>query len=318
MTDKKRKLFWVLIACGVLIIFLLMLISSVLNIGDRLAVIHEYVAYAFYALCAILIWFLIINPVRIIMFSPSLSIATTLERESPKAHKIYKNVSKNILNNPSSSITDEERNALSNYSNYIELRNALNLVLGGSVKKQVNRIIIRNAKTVLLSTAISQNSKLDMYSVIACNLKMIKEIVLICGFRPNMKNLSKLTIKVASTALVAEGLDSFKIEDVLPTQTINAISNIPLIKPILSSVIQGIANALLTIRIGLVTRGYLYTDTKKASKLAIRTEAFKDALILLPIVIGEVLTFFPSKVVKLFTSKQEKDKQDSDNITIFE
>ena len=318
MSDKKRKLFWTLIACGVLLLFLLMLISSILNIGDRLANIHEYVAYVFYGLCAILIWFLIINPVRIVVFSPSLSIATTIERESPKAHKIYKSVSKNILDNPSSPITDEERNALSNYSNYTELRNALNLVLGGSVKKQVNRIIIRNAKTVLLSTAISQNSKLDMYSVIACNLKMIKEIVLACGFRPNMKNLSKLTIKVASTALVAEGLDSFKIEDVLPTQTINAISNIPLIKPILSSVTQGVANALLTIRIGLVTRGYLYTDTKKASKMAIRAEAFKDALILLPIVIGEVLTFFPSKVVKLFTSKQEKDKQDIDNLTIFE
>ena len=318
MSDKKRKLFWIFIASGIVILFLLMLTSSILNIGDRLVAIHKYAPYVFYSLCAILIWVLIINPIRIILFSPSLSITTTLERETIKAHKIYKSVSKNILNNPSSNITDEERNALSNYSNYKELKEALNLVLGGSVKKQINRIIIRNAKTVLLSTAISQNSKLDMYSVISCNLKMIKEIVLACGFRPNMKNLSKLTINVASTALIAEGLDSLKIEDILPTQTISALSNIPLLKPILSSVIQGIANALLTIRIGLVTRGYLFTDSHKASKAMIRAEAFKDALILLPTVIGEVLAFFPSKVVKLFSSKHEKDVEENEKSTVCE
>ena len=316
--NKKSKYFWYLIATGVIILFLLMLTSSIINIGERLRNIHYLVEYSFYGISAMLIWFLIVNPVRIILTSPSLSIATTLEKDSMKAHRIYKSVSKNILNSNETTLTEEERIALESFSNYDELRAALNLCMSGSVKKEIRKIIIRNAKAVMLSTAISQNSKLDMYSVISLNLKMIKEIVLACGFRPNMKNLSKLTIKVASTALVAEGLDSFKIEDILPTQTINAISNIPLIKPILSSVIQGIANALLTIRIGLVTRGYLYTDTKKASKIAIRAEAFKDALVLLPIVIGEVLTFFPSKVVKLFTSKQEKDIQEIDNLTIFE
>lgn len=312
MNDKKTKWFWILIASGVILLFLLMLTSSVLNIGERLRDVKiadvPYLEYGFYLLCAILIWSLIINPVRIIVFSPSLSIATTLECDSHKAHKIYKSVTKNILNNNGTTITDEERIALSNYSNYAELREALNLVMSGSVKKQVNRIIIRNAKTVMLSTAISQNSKLDMYSIISVNLKMIKEIVVACGFRPSMKNLSKLTINVASTALIAEGLESLKMEDILPTQTINTLSNIPLLKPVLSSVVQGVANALLTIRIGLVTRGYLFTDSKNVSKASIRAEAFKDALILLPLVIGEVLAFFPSKVVKLF-SKEKEEKQ---------
>ncbi len=308
MNDKKKKWFWVLIASGIIILFFLMLASSVLDIGDRLRSIHPIAEYTFYLLCAILLWFLIINPVRIILFSPSLSIATTLECDSIKAHKIYKTVTKNILASNEGNLTEEEKTALSNYKNYTELREALNLVMSGSVKKQINRIITRNAKTVMLSTAISQNSKLDMYSVISVNLKMVKEIVEACGFRPNFKNLSKLTINVASTALIAEGLESLKIEDILPTQTITTLSNIPLLKPVLSSVVQGVANALLTIRIGLVTRGYLFTDSKKSTKASIRAEAFKDALLLLPIVIGEVLAFFPTKIVKLFT----KEKEDSD------
>lgn len=321
MEKKKKSVFWILIATGVIILFLLMLTSSILNIGDRLGTILIWelplVEYLFYLLCAILIWFLIVNPIITILFSPSLSIATTLEKDSSKARKIYKNVSKNLLKNKTI-LNEEEITLLENFENYTELKEALNTVMSGSVKKEINRIIVKNAKTVLLSTAISQNSKLDLYSVISVNLKMIKEIVVACGFRPNMKNLSKLTINVASTALIAEGLDSLKMEDILPTQTINTISNIPLLKPILSSVVQGITNALLTIRIGLVTRGYLFTDSKKASKAMIRAEAFKDALILLPIVIGEVLTFFPSKVVKLFTSKANKSTDDNDEMDISE
>ena len=311
---KKKNIFWILIAIGVIILFVLMLLSSILNIGDRLHDIQIYnipvVEYGFYLLCAILIWFLLINPILIILFSPSLSITTTLEQDSPKARKIYKSVTKNILTN-TSNLTEEETNSLSSYKNYEELREALNLVMSGTVKKEISKIIIKNAKTVLLSTAISQNSKLDLFSVISVNLKMIKEIVTVCGFRPDMKNLSKLTLNVASTALIAEGLESLKMEDVLPTQTINSLSNIPLLKPLLSSVVQGVANALLTIRIGLVTRGYLFSDSKKATKNSIRAEAFKDALILLPTVIGEVLVFFPSKIVKLFTSKPDTNTENS-------
>lgn len=306
MDKKKKSVFWVLIATGVIILFLLMLTSSILNIGDRLGTILIWelplIEYLFYLLCAILIWFLIVNPIITILFSPSLSIATTLEKDSSKARKIYKNVSKNLLKNKTI-LSEEEITLLENFENYTELKEALNTVMSGSVKKEINRIIVKNAKTVLLSTAISQNSKLDLYSVISVNLKMIKEIVVTCGFRPNMKNLSKLTLNVASTALIAEGLESLKMEDVLPTSTIQALSNVPLLKPILSSVVQGVANALLTIRIGLVARGYLFTDAKNATKNSIRAEAFKDALILLPTVIGELLVFFPSKIVKLFTSK---------------
>lgn len=311
--NKKTKYFWYLIASGVIVLFLLILTSSILNVGERfrdLGSFGKYIEWVFYGLCILLVWFLIINPVRIILTSPSLSIATTLERDTPKAHRIYKSVSKNILNNEDVKLTEEEKSALEGFKNYDELRSALNICMSGTIKKEIRRIIVRNAKSVMLSTAISQNSKLDMYSVISLNLKMIKEIVEVSGFRPNMKNLSKLTIKIASTALIADGLESLNIEDVLPTSTINTLSNIPLLKPVLSSVVSGMTNALMTIRIGLVCRGYLFTDSKKATKNQIRAEAFKDALTLLPQVVAEVVAFFPSKVIKLFTKKKEESSSD--------
>lgn len=310
MNDKKSKVFWGLVATGLIILFLLILTSSILDIGERLRLIHEYVEYTFYGVCVLLVWFLILNPIRIILTSPSLSIVTTLEKDTPKAHQIYKSVTKNILKNNDTTLSLEERAALENYHGYDELRDALNLVMNGSVKKQINKIIIKNAKTVMLSTMISQNSKLDMISVVSMNLKMVKEIVVACGFRPSMKNLSKLTVNVASTALIAEGLESMRLEEVLPTQSIQALESVPLLKPIISSVTQGVANALLTIRIGLVTRGYLFTNSKKASKAQIRAEAFKDALIILPMVVGEVIAYFPSKVIKFFAKKNKDENED--------
>ena len=229
---------------------------------------------------------------------------TTLDKDSLKAHRVYKEVSKNIIKNNCIKLTDEERHALLHYESYGDLREGLSLVYNGTIKKEIRKIIIKNAKTVLLSTAISQNSKLDMVSVVSCNIKLIKEIVVMCGFRPSMKNLSKLVINVASTALIADGMENLNLEDVLPTKAIESISNVPLLKPILSSVSQGIMNALLTIRIGLITRGYLFRDSNSMTKSAIRLEAFKDSLTILPQVIGEVITFLPSKVVRIFSKKQ--------------
>jgi len=303
MSEKKRKIFWYFIGIGVCIVFLLFLVSSTINIGERLRNIHPHVEYTFYVLIALLVWFLILNPLRIIAFSPSLSIVTTLDKDSIKAHKTYKTVSKNIIEN--NVLTDEEKNALLNYKSWDELRDALHLSLNGSVKKQIQKIIVRNARSVLISTAISQNQMVDTYSTISINLRLIKEIVSACGFRPSFKNLSKLSLRVASTALIADGLESINIEDVLPTQTLNSLSNVPFLKPFLASVSQGVINALLTIRVGVVTRNYLFNESTVLDKKEIRANAFKDAVVILPLVIADAITIFPRKVINLFTKKDE-------------
>ena len=48
-------------------------------------------------------------------------------------------------------------------------------------------------------------------------------------------------------------------------------------------------------------------SSKNLNKNQIRLEAFKDSLTILPQVIGEVLAFFPSKVVRLFGKKNDTD-----------
>jgi len=309
--DKKRtRIFWYMIGIGVVIVFLLVLVSTFINIGEKLRQISVAVEISFYAIASLLVFVLIINPIRIILFSPSLSIVTTLDKDSHQAHQIYRKVTKNILKN--NELTEEEYQHLKNYKNYADLKLALTTCYNGSIKKQIRKIVIRHAKTVMISTAISQNAKLDMYAVITTNINLIKDIVTVCGFRPSMKNLSKLSLKVATTALVADGMESLKLEDVLPQSALNAIGSIPLMKPIVTSLSQGLVNALLAIRIGLVTRNYLFMDSTVFDKSKIQSQAFAEAMIILPLVLAEVITFLPKKVIHLF-SGNKKDKEEKDN-----
>ncbi len=314
MKKSKTKIFWISIAIGCLIVFTLMLLSSVINIGERLRKIHVSVEIAFYVLAFLIVFLVIINPIRIILTSPSFEICTTLDPDSHKVRSVYRAVARNMAKNQN--VDEEHRLLLTKYKNYDELQMNMTVVFHDCIKKNLNNIIIKKAKTVLISTAICQNARMDMITVFSVNLNMIKGLVTECGFRPNMTNLSKLTINVFSTALIAEGLESISIDDILPNSVNNALGQIPFIKPVMASVTQGIANALLTIRIGCVTRKYLFRDGNIITKEDIRKSAFKDSLILLPMVLYGTLTFIPKKIVHMFGSKNKENKKSAPDETL--
>lgn len=303
---KKKKSFWIILGIGAFVIFLLILTSTVLNVGANLARINKYVEYGFYALVLVLVYIFILNPLRVILFAPTISVETVLDEKTRKTRKNYRKVAKNIIEQDMIDQIDKEaiKNSLNQHDKLLE---ELNRVFDKSIKKELNKIIIKNAKTVLVSTAVSQNGRLDMLMVMSVNLKMIKELVLKCGFRPSYANLGKLSVNVFGTALIAEGLENLDISDILPQSATSMLAEVPLIKPIMSSIVQGISNALLTIRIGIVARKYLFADTKIVSKNQIRIEAFKESVKMLPVVIKESMKSFPSRIGALFKTKNVEE-----------
>lgn len=309
MKKNSRNKFWILIGIGVLILILLIVLSSILSLGERLRDIHPYVEYGFYVLSALLVYFLILNPVRIILFAPTFSVVTVLEKDSPKVRKTYKKVAKNLISNEIVTGEDASKLTLAIKKDKEALRIEINNIFENNIKKEINKIIIKNAKTVLVSTAISQNGRFDMLTVLSVNLKMIKEIVQCCGFRPSYTKLGKLSVNVISTSLIAEGLEGLDFNDIFPNTTGNFLNEIPLVKPIISSVLQGISNALLTIRIGIVTRRYLFTEYKEISKDLIRKQAIKESVQILPGVIKSSLQFFPDKIRNLFVKKNKETEE---------
>lgn len=297
---KKRNKFWILIGIGIAVIALLMILSSVLEVGERLRRVNPYLEYGFYVLAFILLYILIFNPIRIILMAPSFSVEAVLQADSKKKQRLASRLTRNLLKQE---LPDPEKEKLRLALRHPEQISAsLSEYFQKALKPEINRIILRNAKSVLLSTAISQNGRLDMLAVISVNLKMIKEIVLKCGFRPSYAKLGKLSVNVFSTALIAEGLEGLDFSDIFPTSTANVLGEIPLLKPFTTSIIQGIANALLTIRIGIITHSYLVSETK--SKTQMRMYAIKESVKLLPIALKEALSFFPKHIARMFTKKE--------------
>jgi hypothetical protein len=161
----------------------------------------------------------------------------------------------------------------------------------------------------MISTAISQNGRLDFLTVVFVNIKMIAKIVEAIGFRPTYPELAKLIVQVMTIALVAEGLENLDLNDVLPQQTLNSLGEVPFIKPILSSTTQGISNALLTLRVGIVAREYLMSNSE--SEVAnIRKTAFLEAASLTPSVFADAISIFPKTVFNLFKSNKSQDNKD--------
>ena len=310
--NKKAKKLWYLVAIAVLILFSLILIACVIDLGEKLRNIGTWLEWTFYVLVVALVFLGIINPIRIIVTSPTFN--SELSIEDSKNRKSLKMVAKNMIK--ANDLSEKNTDLLLNYQSYEELQINLQIVFDEQIRKDLNKIMIRNAKTVLISTALCQNARVDMITVFTVDINMVKQLVVKCGFRPNMVNLSKLLVKIFSTALIADGLQSLSMDDILPQSATNAIKEIPFIKPVMSSVTQGLINALLTLRIGCVARKYLFKDGSCITKEDIRRTAFKDALTLYPQVIAGTLTFIPKKVVNLFTKKNKENEATNETMLI--
>ncbi len=151
----------------------------------------------------------------------------------------------------------------------------------------INGRIKEWGKTVFMVTAISQNSKFDTLAVMVMNYKMISDIVMASGFRPTKPQMFKIYVKVLTTALVTycasqvftdvdgvapfdflDGADATDVSDIDMAdvdedgsgfgQTIMAnLQNLKIPGILVGSAIQGCLNALMTLRIGYVTKAYL-------------------------------------------------------------
>lgn len=298
---QKRQVLWYLVALGFIILFVLMLLSSVLEVGERLSNIHLYVSYVFYVLVFLIVYILLLRPINIIAFKKPLRLHLDKEALELKDYQKMKSILLDLAY-----VSDESKAQLKEAKTIETLKTLVDDLMNKVIKKEVMNIIKTHAKTVMISTAISQNGRLDFLTVVVVNIKMISKIVEAIGFRPSYPELAKLIIQVMTTALVAEGLENIDLNDVLPQQTLNSIGEIPFIKPILSSTTQGISNALLTLRMGIVTREFLI-PTKKATALGqVRKIAFLEAAALTPLVVADALTIFPKTVFNLFKPNKSK------------
>ena len=145
-----------------------------------------------------------------------------------------------------------------------ELRGALTAIYMTDVAAAAKKTILKNARRVALTTAISQSELLDASMVVMFETQMIKDIVFLYGFRPTDEKLAKIYGAVLTGSLTAYGAQG--ISNSIFAGNNSVFSGIPyvgqLIGTLTGSAAQGIVNATLTYRIGKQTQKYLISEYK--------------------------------------------------------
>lgn len=152
------------------------------------------------------------------------------------------------------------------------------------------------ASSVFIMTAISQYGALDAVIVLLAQFRMIWQVTTLYHQRPGLRDMVYLYTNVLATAFLVSRIENLKLlEDQLEpviasilgsslsslTPTFNTAATI-----VTNSVIQGSANAFLTLRVGVITKMYCASLTKP-ERGQLRRMAAVQAASMLGKVLGE-------------------------------
>ncbi len=150
--------------------------------------------------------------------------------------------------------------------------------------EDATRIVRQMASTVFLTTAVSQSGRLDTLLVLMAQSRMIWRIAHLYYQRPSLRELLHLYSNVAATAFVAGELDDLELHQMIQPLAAGSLGTVTGAIPgfqvmttiVVNSLLSGSANAFLTLRVGMIARGYcgsLVTHPRATMRRSATTEA---------------------------------------------
>lgn len=273
-----------LLTVAVIAILAIMLLGNIVLIGDKLMNLHLYVAYAYYLVLAILLIWLLVLPVLRIINAPSTPALNTKQLPD-NADELYKY---GLLIAANSRHIDNKTDRKAHQKSLLgKLENAkgelpqLTDIVTGEIAhrmKLIDSAIRERALSILIITALSQNGRFDFLTSIIINFRLIHEIVRLSGFRPTYNQLVRLYFEVLLASFITDLSEGF-LEEIDFSAILNSV-NIPAV--FLRSAMDGGLSALMTMRIGYITKSYIRKGTVKAlnrkENERFRREARREAI----------------------------------------
>ena len=272
---KERNLVSLIFIVLAFIAVILWVISLVFETAGKIEAFEiPYLIYVYYVASAALIGYFLIYPFLTVMFSPTFSLNSTtspltgtqkrktVEKHYKKMVKFAKKLMhKNRINNENKELLKAE--IKKQYDDIATQDTAFQKllieVLNKDIKKDIRDIIIDSSKDTLYLTSLSQNGLIDALIVLVNNFRMLKKIVVRCGFRPSFFRLFKFYCNVGISSLIAEGTERIDIQSMLGS----AVKSFA--KPIVESLVSGGVNAFLMLRTGFLACNYIFLDSEEAN-----------------------------------------------------
>jgi len=163
-----------------------------------------------------------------------------------------------------------------------------------ALDEAANDTIKASAGRIFITTAISQNGKLDGIIVLAAQSKLVFDIARIYYQRPTIRDLVHLYANVAVMVFFAVEIEDIDLSEIVqPVLTgilgsaAGAIPGFQVASMILvSSVLSGSSNAFLTLRVGAIAKQYCRSLTEP-SKRAVRRSATIEATKMLGLIVAD-------------------------------
>ncbi|MCP5105586.1 MAG: DUF697 domain-containing protein [bacterium] len=184
---------------------------------------------------------------------------------------------------------------------------------------QADHEIKATAQAIFVGTAVSQSGSLDGFVVLFGQLKMVWRIARIYNQRPALREMIKLYANVAVTSFAAKAIEDMDFAEIIEPVvksfgSAGFLNFVPVISIVSNSIFSGAANALLTLRTGIITRKYCslyshfetreqYKDEKELKRF-IKTSSLREAGKLL----GSVIVTPTQTVLKMILNGLKKSK----------
>jgi hypothetical protein len=148
-------------------------------------------------------------------------------------------------------------------------------------------VIRRHAALVFTTTAVSQSGRLDTVIVLSAQFRMVKEVAEVYYQRPGVRDLWRLYANVGASGFVAGEIQDSELLAVLGAPVSAGITSFipvagasPLVTLLVNSLLDGSANAFLTLRIGVLARRYAGLRIEPDRRLMARSAALEAAALL--------------------------------------
>ncbi|HSL93722.1 MAG TPA: DUF697 domain-containing protein [Bacillota bacterium] len=125
------------------------------------------------------------------------------------------------------------------------------------------------SKGVFIATSISQYGKLDGLIVMTALIRMVWQVATVYNQRPKLREMTQLYANVAVTAVAATEMENLVVLEnqlepifasILGSTVATGASAVTSIA--VNSIVQGSANAFLTLRVGAIAKGYSSSITR--------------------------------------------------------
>ncbi len=294
MDSKSRFSIWAVIGIGLAFILSILIIGNILTIGDHLQGIHPGLSIAFYIFTVLVFVYLIVMPVLSVAAMSPIKVREYIDDDKndpgfKEATKLARSLLRKGRLEP-----DEKRPLKALLKKGDNPSEMLEKIFENRLDR-MDAIVRKHARQVFVSTALSQNGRLDAALVIMINFRMLKEIIRAYGYRPTFRHLVKMYTQVLAAALIADGIEDIEFAEVFPVLSKGFLGVIPGFGLLSSSLLQGTGNAFLTLRVGIIMRNYYITAGSGFSRREARRAAIKPALKQLRLIVKESLPFLSKK-----------------------